>query len=112
MTREPTPEARAIAHLNDALRMYGRGGSIHATRGVAESPFLSRVLEAVRTYRFEGIDDNNPYGENDFGAVTVGGEKYFFKIDYYDPELRFHSENPADPVLTHRVLTIMRAEEY
>ena len=34
------------------------------------------------------------------------------KLDYFDKELKFGSENPADPSKTTRVLTIMLAEEY
>jgi hypothetical protein len=36
----------------------------------------------------------------------------FFKIDYFDKSLRVHSPNPADPAVTERVITIMRADEY
>ncbi len=35
-----------------------------------------------------------------------------FKIDYYDKSLNFHSPNPADPSVTERIITIMRADEY
>ena len=34
------------------------------------------------------------------------------KIDYYHRNLEFHSPDPADPVVTVRVLTIMCVEEY
>ena len=101
-----------IARLNDELRTTFRRGQVLVTRGVSTSPYQQEVLEAVKSYRFHGRDENNPYGENDFGRVTVHGEDYFFKIDYYDLNLEFHSLNPSDPSVTRRVLTIMRADEY
>ena len=56
--------------------------------------------------------DNNPHGERDFGSFSLGGERLFWKIDYYDKALHFGSPDPADPVVTRRVLTIMLASEY
>jgi hypothetical protein len=67
----------------------------------------------LRVKDFNEFDaDNDPHHEHDFGAIELNGEKYFWKIDYYDRELRFGSEEPADPEKTTRVLTIMRADEY
>jgi hypothetical protein len=68
-------------------------------------------VEAVQ--RFSDFSaDNDPYGEHDFGCVTVDGRKVFWKIDYYDRDCLYGSECPADPTQTTRVLTIMLASEY
>ena len=40
------------------------------------------------------------------GAVVVEGQKYFFKIDYYDENYEFYK-----PLCNH-VMVIMRADEY
>lgn len=104
-----------IQQLNDAFRtsLSADLGRIVMTSGVArlDAETLALILDAVRTYdRFdEGID---PYGEHDMGRFTVDGENYYWKIDYYDRNLEFHSPDPADPVVTVRVLTIMRSDEY
>jgi hypothetical protein len=100
-----------VARFNDELRRYGRGGQGVVTRGVLASLYLNDVLD-VKNYEFHGIGSENPYGENDFGSVTVRGEKHFFKIGCYDPALKGHSPDKADLCVTRRVLRIMRAEEY
>jgi hypothetical protein len=56
--------------------------------------------------------DWDPYGEHDFGAVELGPDRLFWKVDYYDQALTNHSPDPADATATKRVLTIMLAEEY
>ena len=41
--------------------------------------------------------DNDPHGEHDFGALKWQGVKLFWKIDYYDRDLRYGSPDPTDP---------------
>jgi len=38
--------------------------------------------------------------------------RYFWKIDYYDRRLMYHSPDPADADVTRRVLTIGTMAEY
>ncbi len=110
----PSPAPNRVRELNDAFRAGGPSadGRWVLTRGVTSlGPEL--VACAVRQVRaFEAFDDgNDPYGEHDFGSFTLGGESLFWKIDYYDQALEFGSEDPADPAVTARVMTIMLAEE-
>ena len=56
--------------------------------------------------------DNDPYGEHDFGSLNWGGDKIFWKIDYYDESFRYGSEDPSNPSITRRVMTVMLASEY
>jgi len=106
-------QATTIAALNDQFRATLDGGKIMITRGVSElgSTAVGDLLLEVRTFR-SFTEDNDPHGEHDFGVVNYEGQKLFWKIDYFDPSLTFHSENAADPAKTVRVLTIMLADEY
>lgn len=102
-----------IRDLNDAFRTTLSGGQVFLTRGVVERglAFHREMIARLRAFAsFEA--DNDPYGEHDFGALTVRGRKVFFKIEYYDRDLKDGSPDPADPAVTSRVLTIMLAEEY
>ena len=102
-----------IAFLNDGLRRTFARGKVLMTAGVAALPedALTQVLERVRHFD-EFTKDNDPHGEHDFGSFEIAGVTYFFKIDYYSPDMQGGSEDPADPEKTTRVLTIMRADEY
>jgi hypothetical protein len=71
----------------------------------------SEVLRAVQAFS-TFTPDNDPHGEHDFGRLEVADHLVFWKIDYYDESLRYSSENPADPSVTIRVLTVMLTEEY
>lgn len=107
------PQATAIRDLNDAFRQSLAGGRVCLTAGVLALPGAeqARLIDEVR--RFDAFDaGNDPNGEHDFGALALGTERYFWKIDYYDAAFTFASPDPADPTLTRRVMTIMRADEY
>ena len=102
-----------VRALNDAFRQSFTGGRVILTAGVGALSDILRaaIIVAVRT--FDDFDaDDDPYGEHDFGALSVAGTRVFWKIDAYDRWLRLGSPDPADPAVTVRVLTIMLADEY
>src|SRR3954464_13881268 len=107
--------ADRIRELNDQLRttldpQFGRG---LITAGVNALPSDVKTLVIRRVVTFSDFNaDNDPRGEHDFGNITLTGRKFFWKIDAYDTEMRYGSPDPADPVNTTRVLTIMLVEEY
>lgn len=99
--------------LNDNFRSTFEGGRIVMTAGVAALPddLRVRLLAAVQSFS-NFTNANDPHHEHDFGSIELAGETYFFKIDYYAPDMDGGSEDPADPAKTVRVLTMMRADEY
>jgi hypothetical protein len=105
--------ANKIALLNDALRQTFTGGKVVMTPAVDALPVdvKANVLQKVRAFNDFGAD-NDPHGEHDFGSFKIDGETFFFKIDYYSPDMQGGSEEPADPEKTTRVLTIMFASDY
>lgn len=98
----------AIASLNDRFR--GSCVDVNLTQGViytiSDHIGLLKTVEGFSTFN----EGNDPYGEHDFGVVTWEGKKIFWKIDYYDHELR-RGLDPLDP-MCRRVMTVMLAEEY
>ena len=65
----------------------------------------------MRTFT-EFTRDNDPYGEHDFGKFALAGRSFIWKIDYYDKSMAHGSDDPADPMQTTRVLTVMFASDY
>ena len=102
-----------IRLLNDNFRTTFVGGRVVMTQGVSEMPMDAKARIFLSVQSFKAFDtDNDPHGEHDFGSIELAGETYFFKVDYYSPDLKGGSEDPADPEKTTRVLTILRADEY
>jgi hypothetical protein len=113
MTSTTGSTAERIRALNDAFRRTFVGGAVMITAGVEAMPLDQRrsLLEKVRAFD-AFTEDNDPHREHDFGAVDEGGVRYFWKIDSYDRATEMGSPDPADPTVTTRVPTIMRADEY
>jgi len=103
-----------LAAINDRFRRSFLGGEVYLTRGFTALPFLAQADIIAQVQSFDGFtEDNDPYGEHDFGAMDhhLAG-KVFWKIDYYDLDKERGSEDPLDPAKTCRVLTILLAEEW
>jgi len=112
------PNTAKIRELNDAFRTGKQPnlGRIMITSGVrdlvAAWPLGVVAIHAKVAAFTDFSEDNDPHGEHDFGSFEHAGEKLYFKIDYYDKQLEYGSEDPSDPAKTTRVLTIMLASEY
>ncbi len=109
-----------IPQLNDEFRttigLVGLALQMNAlviTSGVAAkgNDFINRAMKAVRSYS-AFTEDNDPHHEHDFGDFTLDGVELYWKIDYYDRKLEYHSPNAAEPDVTRRVLTVLLADEY
>lgn len=106
---QPSP----IAALNDALRRDFRRGRLVLTQSVASlaDAELRQLLGEVQQFD-QFRPESDPYGEHDFGTVMVEAVSYFWKIDYFDRDMRNGSPDPANTDVTTRILTIMRSDEY
>ena len=115
---EPGPQSSSsnkqkIAALNDAFRQSFRGGEVLLTASVASLPSMVKAQALLQVSSFSSFTpDNDPHGEHDFGSFALCGQKFFWKIDYYDQASSQSSEDPSDPEKTLRVLTLMLAEDY
>jgi Protein of unknown function (DUF3768) len=112
-TTDDAALTRRIRTMNDNFRTTFIGGKVVFTQTVAELPLDQKAQAILAVQGFAAFDaDNDPHQEHDFGSFEIAGERYFFKIDYYNLDMSAGSEDPADPYLTTRVLTIMHVSEY
>jgi hypothetical protein len=102
-----------IRTLNDDLRQHLLGGRAVITPGVAAlgQQAVERIVKTIAVYD-DFCHANDPHEEHDFGSFEADGQTIFFKIDYYDKTLTYHSPDPSDASMTERVITIILAEEY
>ena len=103
----------ALRTLNDQLRTSLDGCQIVITHAVAHHApgFALSATACVQAHmNFPQRDD--PHGEHDFGAFDLGGQRLFWKIDPYDKDMVYGSDDPTDRANTVSVLTIMFASDY
>ena len=83
-----------ITALHDALRSSFVASDVTITQGIAAlcPEVTAEVLRRVR-------------------AFNLLASKFCWKPDYHDRNLERGSPDPADPSVTTRVLTVMRADE-
>jgi hypothetical protein len=104
-----------VRDLNDTFRktLDPTLGRVMLTAGVNALPSDVSAMAIREVATFDAFDaDNDPHGEHDFGSFDLAGDKFFWKLDYYDRNLEFGSDDSADPEKTTRVLTLMLAAEY
>lgn len=115
---DPNHKATAaiLASLNDRVRQaWGvfPNSKVFITQGISQLPLIDQLEISGKVQKYDHFcEDNDPYGEHDFGAFEHRELKVFWKIDYYDLEMENGSEDPTDPERTMRVLTIMLADEW
>lgn len=96
---------KTIAELNDEFRKrYPNGSGYMVSAGLATNwEVLPEIMELVKSFdKFD--EDNDPWGEHDFGSFEHRGLSIIWKIDYVS--------GPPDSPDCRRVLTVMLAEEY
>jgi len=108
-----------IAALNDRCRLgLDRNARIVITASclaalangesaAAEILAQAEVMAAVRRYAFKPEDG----AERARGEFEIGQQIVRFAIDCYDLALEWGSEDPTDPSITTRVLTIMLPDD-
>ena len=79
-----TAQASKICELNDAFRRSGF--SVMMTVGVKSLEDLGGLMREVRIFD-KFTEDNDPYGEHDFGSIIWHDETVLWKIDYCNPGL-------------------------
>jgi len=111
-----------VAKLNDAFRQslgsplvaVNPKNQVNTTQGIWDcfnNEEIGSIFQDIKSFN-NFTEGNNPYGEKDFGSLERKGKTIFWKIDYYDNDMKYHSPDNTNPEVTKRVLTVMLASEY
>ena len=111
-----------ITQHNDMFRTSfgkceGLKGQIVQTQGVAALGPIAGMIIAAKIMQYDSFtEDNDPYGEHDFGSVIIheGGDPItiWWKIDLYDANYEHGAEDPEDTERTARLMTILLPSEH
>ena len=106
-------QKRQIAEANDQVRQTLFRDRLMITIGVQglNLDTQNKIFAAIETYN-DFNPSNDPHQEHDFGALEVDGNSVFWKIDYFDNGLEYHSPDVLNRSVTRRVCTVMLAAEY
>lgn len=118
-----TDKSKLIAQQNDEFRknigcVYSNSkvqGKHSMTRGVSSLSNIERLETILKIKGFNSFnEDNDLHGEHDYGRFQLENNKQdiIWKIDYYDTNYEYGSEDPSDLSKTRRVLTVMLPCEY
>ena len=111
-----TNKTAKVRELNDTFRknmLNGDLGTLVLSLGVSALDDRDKLVLIGKVYIFDDFNEgNDPYGEHNFGKIDFKGISYYWKIDYYDKSMEYHSPDKSDPSVTNRVLTIMQTDEY
>src|SRR2546425_5204322 len=102
-------EKARIAAINDEFRRARPNGDWIATVGALALSDFPGLVEAVRQFD-DFTEENDPWGERDFGAIDWQGERTFWKLDYFDQNLQYWHD-PLSPEC-RRGISILLASEY
>jgi hypothetical protein len=106
-------DMKTIARLNDEFRCTFEGGKVWMTAAVNALPVEVRSAGIVAVQASAVFtEDNDPYGERDCASFELGGQRFFWTIDYYDETCTYRSRDPCEEFVTTRVLTLMLAQDY
>lgn len=102
-----------IAILNNKFRKSLIGGEVLLSAGISAMSLEDKANIISLVQNFDDFNENNdPYKEHDCASFDYKGNKILWKIDYYDLNHKYMSEDPANPDITNRVLSILLAEEW
>jgi hypothetical protein len=117
-----TDKSKIIAQQNDEFRskfwipIFGDRevkGKYFFTTGINNLDPADFIEAGAKVRDFDNFNqDNDPYGEHDFGSFKQNDNTIFWKINYFDVNYKHHSPDPSDLSKTRRILTVMLACEY
>ena len=109
-----TSQIERIAELNDLFRQEDEPELSQRSLWVETLPETEQqaLLNQVRRFTAFG-PEHDPYGERSAGAFAWSGDsQIIWRIDYHDQSLEYGSDDPADPTVTTRLLTLTLADAH